>query len=124
MKYKNYLQKLCLLLLPAALLVACSEKVDTSARYVFKYDTAMSYLQKHEAYSTYVELLGKVPVSKMSSSTVGQLLSARGNYTVFAPTNEAIESTCRISWQRIPRCSLILHGMLLSIAQNSTPYAR
>ena len=91
MKYINCLKKFCLLVLPMAVFIACSENVDTSARYVFKYDTILSYLQKHEAYSTYVDLLGKVPVSTASSSTVGQLMSARGNYTVFAPTNDAIQ---------------------------------
>ena len=68
----------------------CSEDVDMSARYVFKYETVLSYLQKHEAYSEYASLLNKVTIGKYSSSKVGQLLSARGNYTVFAPTNQAI----------------------------------
>lgn len=77
---------------------ACTEHIDTSARYVFTSDCVMNYLEKHEAYSEYVELLRKTPISIKSSSTVGQLLSARGHYTVFAPTNEAIakylEETC------------------------------
>ena len=70
----------------------CSEQIDTSARYVFKYDTVLSYLQKHEAYRDYADLLSKVPISKYSDSKVSQLLSARGNFTVFAPTNEAIQN--------------------------------
>ena len=70
--------------------VSCTEQVDTSARYVFKYDCAMTYLEKHQAYSEYVELLKQTPISMRSNSTVGQLLSARGHFTVFAPTNEAI----------------------------------
>ena len=53
---------------------------------------SMSYLEKHEAYSQYVELLGQVPISMRSKSTVAQLLAARGHYTVFAPTNEAVEA--------------------------------
>ena len=74
------------------LLAACKEDVDTSARYVFKYDTAVSYLQKFpETYSMYLDLLYKTPVSDVSRTTVGQLLSARGRYTVFAPTNQAIQ---------------------------------
>ena len=71
---------------------SCKEDVDTSARYVFKYDTILSYLEKHEQYSEYVNLLGLVPVGPVSSSTLYQLMSARGNYTVFAPTNEAIQT--------------------------------
>ncbi|MCF0196833.1 MAG: fasciclin domain-containing protein, partial [Bacteroidaceae bacterium] len=73
------------------LLCSCREEIDTSARYVFKDETISSYLQKHSEYSQYAELLGRVPCSGMSESTVGQLLSARGHFTVFAPTNDAID---------------------------------
>ena len=76
----------------AIVLVACSEKIDTSARYVFKYDSALTYLEKHEQYSQYVTLLKETPVSIISDTKVAQLLGTRGHYTVFAPTNEAIDS--------------------------------
>ena len=72
--------------------VACKESVDTSSRYVFKFDTILSYLEKHEVYSEYVSLLRRVKVSEMSGTTVAQLMSARGHYTVFAPTNDAIQA--------------------------------
>jgi uncharacterized surface protein with fasciclin (FAS1) repeats len=49
-------------------------------------------LEKHEEYSEYVDLMNKVKVSEMSESCVAQLMSARGHYTVFAPTNEAIHN--------------------------------
>lgn len=74
------------------MLYSCKESIDTSARYVFKEETCASYLSKHEAYAEYVDLLKKVPISPMSESSVYQLLSARGNYTVFAPNNEAIQT--------------------------------
>lgn len=74
-----------------ALLSSCEESIDTSSRYVFKEHTAVSYLESHPDYSQYVGLLRQVPVSRMSQTSVYQLLSARGNYTVFAPTNEAID---------------------------------
>lgn len=80
--------------LPAVLLLlclSCKEHIDTSARYVFTDETVLSYLSKHEQYAQYVDLLRKVKVSPASSSTLYQLLAARGNYTVFAPTNEAIQ---------------------------------
>ena len=70
---------------------SCTENIDTSARYVFTDDCVMTYLQKHDVYSEYVKLLNATPISLRSKSTVGELLSARGHYTVFAPTNEAIE---------------------------------
>lgn len=72
---------------------ACKENIDMSARYVFKEDTVISYLQKFpNKYSSYLDLLFKVKISKLSESSVGQLLTARGCYTAFAPTNEAIDS--------------------------------
>ena len=72
------------------LLLGCKEDIDTSARYVFTEETVLSYLQKHQDYSEYVRLLQQVPVSYRSQSTVFQLLSARGHFTCFAPTNSAI----------------------------------
>ena len=72
------------------LLYSCTEDIDTSARYVFKEETILGYLQKHDDYSEYVKLLQQVQISPRSKSTVFQLLSARGNYTCFAPTNDAI----------------------------------
>lgn len=87
------MKKIALSLLAAtALFVAsCSEQIDTSARYVFKEEIISGYLEKHEQYSQYVELLKMVPVSPVSGTSVYQLLAARGNYTVFAPTNDAIQ---------------------------------
>ena len=73
------------------LTTACKEEIDTSARYVFNEETVSSYLSKHEQYSEYYKLLGDVMVSDISGTNVNQLLSARGNFTVFAPTNEAIQ---------------------------------
>ena len=70
----------------------CTEDIDTSARYVFTSDNVMSYLEKHNTYSEYVRLLKLTPISIRSKSTVGELLSARGHYTVFAPTNDAIQT--------------------------------
>ena len=80
----------------------CTENIDTSARYVFTSDCVMSYLEKHPIYSQYVELLKLTPISIRSQSTVGQLLSARGNYTVFAPTNEAIETYLQELYEEAP----------------------
>ena len=71
--------------------VSCKENVDMSNRYTFTEETITSYLEKHEQYSEYVKLLGDVDISPRSDSKVIQLLSARGNYTVFAPTNAAIQ---------------------------------
>ena len=82
------------LLIAAAMLLAiigCTEDIDTSARYVFQNKSIMQYLESKDYYSEYVRLLGKVPVSSYTSTTLKQLLSARGHYTVFAPTNDAVQ---------------------------------
>ena len=73
------------------LLTACTEDIDNSARYVFTASTVASYLANHEQYSDYYRLICETPVSNISKTTVKQLMSARGNYTVFAPTNDAIQ---------------------------------
>ena len=90
MNYKNYL-KSALLAISLCGFIACNEDVDTSMRYVFDKPTVDSYLDSHDNFSSYYDLLGKVNVSSVSKTTVKQLLSARGHYTVFAPTNEAIQ---------------------------------
>ena len=78
------------------ILWGCTEEIDKSARYVFNEPTIMSYLSEHKQYSQYCDLLGKVKVSRMSETTLKQLLSARGNYTVFAPTNDAIDAYLQV----------------------------
>lgn len=62
-----------------------------SDRYVFEGKTIMQYLEEKDYYSDYARLLAKVHVSPYSETSLKQLLSARGHYTVFAPTNEAIQ---------------------------------
>lgn len=83
----------------ALILAGCKEELDTSARYVFTGKTISQYLEEKDYYSEYVRLLGKTPVSPYSETTLKQLLSARGHYTVFAPTNDAVyaylDTLCR-----------------------------
>jgi uncharacterized surface protein with fasciclin (FAS1) repeats len=70
---------------------ACTENIDTSSRYVFKYHTIASYLESQPVYSEYVSLLKIVQINEhKETSSVYQLLTARGNFTVFAITNDAI----------------------------------
>lgn len=82
--------KLFALIVACLAMVACTEDIDMSNRYVFKEYTITSYLENHEEYSEYLSLLNQVRISPATQSTVGQLLSARGHFTCFAPTNEAI----------------------------------
>lgn len=95
MKRQNLLKKISLALLVGTALCGCTEDIDTSARYVFKYDTILSYLEAHEEYSAYVDMLKRVAISNVSDGSVSQLMSARGNYTCFAPNNEAVDKFLR-----------------------------
>ena len=74
----------------AALFASCKEDIDTSARYVFKEHTVASYLEAHEQYSEYVRLLKEQAASDITNTTVYKLLTAYGEYTCFAPSNEGI----------------------------------
>lgn len=73
------------------LLSSCSDDVDDSNLYTFTGETITSYLKSNPEYSSYLYILSKVRLSIRSSSTLADLLSTRGNYTCFAPTNEAIQ---------------------------------
>lgn len=82
---------LMLLVAAAATLFSCSDKVDDSDMYTFGGETAYSYLQKTDEYTDFAYILSRVKLSKKSESQLSELLSARGHYTVFAPTNSAIQ---------------------------------
>ena len=72
---------------------SCKENIDMSDQFTFTDETIISYLEKHDTtYSEYLRILNEVKVSRRSNSTLYQLLTARGNYTVFAPTNQAIQN--------------------------------
>ncbi|MBS7371556.1 MAG: fasciclin domain-containing protein, partial [Bacteroidaceae bacterium] len=75
-----------------SILAACKEDIDTSARYVFKDYTVYSYLNTFPQYSEYAKLLSEVKASPISNTTLKQLLTARGHYTCFAPTNDAVHA--------------------------------
>ena len=86
------MKKLLTILILIPFIAGCTEQVDTSARYVFQDYTVADYLQLHSQYSEFYRLTGDVRVSEVSQTTIRQLLTARGHYTVFAPTNEAIDA--------------------------------
>ena len=72
---------------------SCREEIDTSDLYTFTGETVSSFLSSEtnkDTYSYYYELLQNVRQSTHTQSSVANLLSARGNYTCFAPTNDAI----------------------------------
>jgi len=97
MKLFNNIKNYCgvALLIGAASAVtlnSCTEKVDESDLYTFTGEMMVDHFENNpETFSSYLEILGKVHPSKRSQSTMQDLLDARGHYTCFAPTNEAIK---------------------------------
>lgn len=72
-------------------LASCSDDVDESNLYVFTGESAYSFMSGEEGMQDFAYLCTRVHLSRNSNSTVADLLSARGNYTVFAPTDAAIQ---------------------------------
>lgn len=73
-------------------LFSCTENIDESDLYTFTGEMAIDHFENNpEVFSSYLEILGMVHPSKRSASTMRELLDARGNYTIFAPTNKAID---------------------------------
>ena len=73
-------------------LSSCKETIDESDLYTFTGEMMTDHFENNpQEFSSYLTLLNRVKPSKRSQSTMRDLLSARGNYTCFAPTNEAIQ---------------------------------
>lgn len=72
------------------LLLACQDPIDKSAIYTFTGQTVTDVLKEDPDLSDYYELTQIVTPTEVSESPVAQLVSARGHYTCFAPTNEAM----------------------------------
>ena len=72
---------------------SCSDSVDESNLYVFKGEMVSSFLTNNsDRFSDYIGLAKRTRLSKKTKSTVMELLATRGNYTCFAPTNEAVQA--------------------------------
>ena len=82
---------LCTTILLAQNISSCTDKIDESDYYTFRGKTMYSYLQDDGHFSKFAYILKKIKLSTKSETTLSALLSARGNYTCFAPTDEAIQ---------------------------------
>jgi len=72
---------------------SCKENIDDSDLYTFTGEMMIDHFVNHpDTFSNYLAILEKVHPSNRSESTMYELLKARGNYTCFAPTNEAVQS--------------------------------
>ena len=102
-------------------MAGCQDKVDESNMYTFTGETLTSYFEKNaEEFSDFAYILKKVRLSPRSASTISDLLSARGNYTCFAPTNEAVQHYLDSVYQtRDYDITLIPDSMAEYIARNS-----
>lgn len=74
----------------SAMFTSCKDEVDDSDLYTFKGQTVTDYIKNDTSFSYFYHVLQVAKVSQKTSSTLDQLLSARGNYTLFAPTNSAM----------------------------------
>jgi uncharacterized surface protein with fasciclin (FAS1) repeats len=70
---------------------SCQDKVDTGDMYTFLGQTITDYTKTDSTLSMFSKILSRSKVSKKSKSALDVLLSTRGNYTVFAPTNDAVK---------------------------------
>lgn len=71
------------------LMTSCVEELDTENYYTFTGETIENYLlNRSDTYSSFCEILNR---ASETSTNFSGLLSAYGDYTCFAPTNDAIE---------------------------------
>ncbi|MBQ0088487.1 MAG: fasciclin domain-containing protein, partial [Prevotellaceae bacterium] len=75
----------------ANIITSCQDEVDESDIFTFKGDVISTYVEHDPDMNYFATLTKKVKLSDKSESTVNHLLSARGNYTCFVPSNEAIQ---------------------------------
>ena len=88
LRYRWLLGRVVLMLL---LLSSCSDRIDKRDMYTFTDITVADYIRSCPQLSTFARLMDMSQLSDRTQSTVGSLLGVYGNYTVFAPTNEAIK---------------------------------
>lgn len=72
-------------------LTSCKDEVDESDMFTFTGQLMSNYLENDSITSYFSYLTKRVHLSSHSQSTVYDLLSSRGNYTCFAPTNDAVQ---------------------------------
>lgn len=113
-----------LLTLAVAFLSSCKENIDESDLYTFTGEMMIDHFEAHpDTFSSYLYILEKVHPSDRSVSTMRELLSARGNYTCFAPTNQAIaaylDSLCSVGEISSPQLEDITDSIAEAIVFNS-----
>lgn len=82
---------LCLVVAVQFGLVGCSDDPGAGSYYTQTKEYASDYLQNRSQFSEYVEILQRATGAEGKNLHLLDLLGTYGSYTVFAPTNEAIE---------------------------------
>ena len=73
--------------------VGCKEDVDESNFAIKSEETAADYVDHHDNLSMIKEIFLRVRLGNSEgASSIYSVLSARGNYTMFLPTNEAVQA--------------------------------
>lgn len=96
MKYLSKI-KYFALIIPVAVCVlcmqGCAESLVEGPTRTNPDNTIVSYLEANsEVYSEYLLLLDSVMVGESANTPVSEVLAGNGNFTCFAPTNEAIQN--------------------------------
>ena len=77
----------------SGLAVSCTENIDESNYAIATEQTVTDFLSSNEDLSEIKSIFDRVRLGDSDqASSITSVLSARGNYTVFAPTNEAIDT--------------------------------
>lgn len=83
----------CLMLGALISFNSCTENIDDSNFAIKTELTITDYLEQNPEYSDIKAIFDKVKLgNKEFASSISSVLSARGNYTVFVPTNEAVRA--------------------------------
>ena len=90
----KYIRTAAMSLAAVTILNSCQEQIDEGARFTFVGNTIATYLQSIPECSDFVEILTK-------GECIG-LMKAYGQYTCFAPTNEAVARFLFVLLRRDP----------------------
>ena len=94
-KIKNFYFGLVTVLASAGMVVSsCSDDIPAESYYTFTGEMMSDYLQNHEDYSDFAAIVNRATTSTRGVNLM-DLLSVRGQFTCFAPTNDAVQKYLR-----------------------------
>lgn len=70
---------------------SCNDDIPADKYYTFTGEMMSDYLKTHEDYSKFAAIVNKASQSQRGTNIM-DLLSVRGQYTCFAPTNDAVDA--------------------------------